>query len=979
MFGSARRALRTAAELQRRFVALTAEDTALPLRVGIGLDAGEAVAVGEGFRGGALNLAARLCSLARPGEVLISDGVVHLVGKVDGFEFIDRGRVAVKGMKQPVHVVQAAFGLASPPEEEQPQRRRRTIVLRLAAVLGLVIAGGIVGTFIIFRGSSGAAARIGANAVGELDPGNARLVTEVPVGNGPSGIAAGPNSLWVSNAVDGTVSRLDPTGARPGTTIQVGGDPEAIAVGEGAVWVAKASARTIAQINPDSNTVVRTIAVGNGPTAIAVGAGAVWVANTIDGTVSRVNPRLGQETQVIAVGGQLGDIIISGDSVWVSRRDPGSVVRIETRSGQIVKSIAVGNGAEGLAAAEGAVWVANENDSTVSKIDPTTNSVTSAVKVGDGPTVLVAAGGALWAANRLAGTLSRIDLQAGDVTKTVDLGNTPSAAVSTGNRIWVTALVPLAAHRGGTLRVTVPNSFCRCLDPMILADPNRWRIAIPLYDGLVGFRRVGGAAGNTLVPDLATNLPTPTDRGRTYTFQLRRGIRFSNGNMVHGRDFRASIERLIHVNQVTRPPYYDGIVGAKACEARPARACDLTKGIAVDDATSTIKIRLTAPDPDFLYKLALMYAFVVPAGSRPHQRPIATGPQVAAIGSYVLPGTGPYRVARFVPAREIRLVRNPYFHEWSKDAQPDGYPDVIAVRESGTDLSAMVKTVEHGQADWVTNLTSADVRRFALRRPAQLHISPTPGTTFMFLNTRVPPFTDRRVRQALNYAVDRRRVVQIDGGLGTDVTCQLLPPSFTGYRPYCPYTRVPAATIWTAPDLAKARALVARSGTRGKRVRVLVGPDRAQLGPYFVSLLRQLGYRAELRPSDSYFEDAADPRKRAQIGELTWFEDFPGPANFFAPIFSCAAYTPKQPATNSNISEFCDQSLDRKAAQAAALQLTDPIAAADAWAKVDRALVNSAPLVPLYTPVRADFVSRRVGNYQYNGQFGALLDQLWLH
>ncbi|HJQ75470.1 MAG TPA: AAA family ATPase, partial [Gaiellaceae bacterium] len=105
VFDSARQALRAAADLQERFVAETVADPSLPLAVGIGLDAGEAVAVDGGYRGGALNLAARLCSLAGPGEVLVSPGVAHLARKVEGLDYVERGTVRVKGLEKPVEVV----------------------------------------------------------------------------------------------------------------------------------------------------------------------------------------------------------------------------------------------------------------------------------------------------------------------------------------------------------------------------------------------------------------------------------------------------------------------------------------------------------------------------------------------------------------------------------------------------------------------------------------------------------------------------------------------------------------------------------------------------------------------------------------------------------------------------------------------------------------------------------------------------------
>jgi ABC-type transport system substrate-binding protein len=255
----------------------------------------------------------------------------------------------------------------------------------------------------------------------------------------------------------------------------------------------------------------------------------------------------------------------------------------------------------------------------------------------------------------------------------------------------------------------------------------------------------------------------------------------------------------------------------------------------------------------------------------------------------------------------------------------------------------------------------------------------------MFLNTRVPPFDDLRVRQALNYAVDRERMVELLGGLlAARPTCQLLPPAVPGYRPYCPYTlnRNPAGT-WTAPDLARARALVAASGTRGMHVEVLAYEQfgRLEYGRYFVSLLRRLGYRSSLRVipelEPDYVEYAGDSRNRAQIGTFGWYADFASAALFLRDLFSCDSFVPAR-ASNRNLSAFCDPGIDATMARAAEIQASDPVPADALWAEADRALVDRAAAVPLVNQHVVGFVSERVGNYQLHPQWLVLLDQLWV-
>jgi class 3 adenylate cyclase len=117
VFQSARQAIRAAMDLQRFFAEETDADQDLPLRVGIGIDSGEAVEMGDGsFRGASLNVAARLCGLAHGEEVLVSEGTTGLAGRLPGLRYVDRGRLSLKGVGHPVHAYRVAW------EEEKESR-----------------------------------------------------------------------------------------------------------------------------------------------------------------------------------------------------------------------------------------------------------------------------------------------------------------------------------------------------------------------------------------------------------------------------------------------------------------------------------------------------------------------------------------------------------------------------------------------------------------------------------------------------------------------------------------------------------------------------------------------------------------------------------------------------------------------------------------------------------------------------------------
>ena len=324
----------------------------------------------------------------------------------------------------------------------------------------------------------------------------------------------------------------------------------------------------------------------------------------------------------------------------------------------------------------------------------------------------------------------------------------------------------------------------------------------------------------------------------------------------------------------------------------------------------------------------------------------------------------------------VVLVRNPRFRVWSAAAQPDGYPDRIVERYGYTGRSA-IRAVERGAADitadgpdetWPPALAAS----LQTGHLSQLYPAPTHVIRGIWLNTRLAPFNDVRVRRAFNLAVDRNRLVEINGGtIAGEVACQFLPPNVNGYSSYCPYN---------GPNLAKARRLVAESGTKGQPVTIWLynitfGP---RLGAYLTSVMQSIGYKAriELLP-----HDRPTWRPDRQVGVLGWGADYPS-ANNILLGFLCNSYT-TDPRTNGNLAGLCDRHLDAQVARAQSLETTNPAAAAGAWHRADRMLTDEAPWVPMAVTLSTDFVGRRVGNYRYcwlsGGVLtGACLDQLWV-
>jgi len=368
--------------------------------------------------------------------------------------------------------------------------------------------------------------------------------------------------------------------------------------------------------------------------------------------------------------------------------------------------------------------------------------------------------------------------------------------------------------------------------------------------------------------------------------------------------------------------------------------------------------------------MAFIQAVVVPADT-----------PAKDMGVTPVPGTGPYKIASYDPNHALRLVRNPSFHPWSRAAQPDGYPDEI-LYSFGPDATSQVTMIENDQDDWMFDQPPPD-RQIEMEQTYlhQLHLSPETGIYYASMNVNLPPFNDIRVRRAINYAVDRRAATIAFGGraLATP-SCQILPPGIPGYKPYCPYTKDPGAG-WTAPDLARARALIKASGTQGQHVTLITDDSSIgrNIGAYLQSLLTSLGYKTDFKPISANIEYTylQNSKNHVQIGLSYWLQDYPAPSDFLNVLYSCASYHPGSDSS-INMSEFCDPQIDARMQKAMATSITDPTAADIMWSSIDRQVTDQAPALVLFVPKQLNFVSSRVGNYTFNPQGFLIFSQLWV-
>jgi peptide/nickel transport system substrate-binding protein len=853
---------------------------------------------------------------------------------------------------------------------------------RLGLAVGLAAGLGLAAAIVVVLISGGSSsARVSGDEIGAIATGTGQLALALPVSSPPTSVAVGRDrAIWVASAAAGTVSRID-SNTRAVTNIPVGSDPVAVAVApDGSVWVANSGDGTVQRVSPSTEKVVATVPVGAGPSALVATDNAVWVANMLNASVSKIDPST-DTVVTFPVGSEPAGIAVGDGSIWVADQGDGTVYRLDQRTGaQVAVPIPVGNGPINIAFGDGAAWVINSTDGTLSRIDAQSNAV-STIPVGQGPYAVAVGAGQVWVSDEYGNAIARVDPARMTVSQTTKTNSAPLGLALAGDRLWIaTDGTGAAAHRGGVLNALASGTWYAtqdvgAFDPGSAYTSFLMRVLVMTSDGLVGYRRAGGIAGSELVPDLAVALPAPTDNGRTYRFQLRAGIRYSNGVPLRASDFPWGLERAFRVGGGPIQ-YFATLVGGQQCMQRPAR-CDLSRGIVADDAANTVTFHLTKPDPELLNQLTLPAAFPVPPGTPVHLR------------ARWVPGTGAYKISYYRPAASnnphahglLVLTRNPYFHQWSAAAQPAGFPNRIVVRTNYT-LAQQVAAVKHGRADLVWDAPpQTDIAALSQSYASQLHPYPNPETTYLWLNARSAPFDSPLARQAFNYAVDRGALSQIPVGpyAGT-VTCQLLPPDSPGFIPYCPYTVDPTRSgKWSAPDVAKAQALVRQSRTSGARV-TLIEPANvgAGYGQALVATLRKIGYRARLLefPPTQYPPLADAPAKfyaRFQAGLGWWLSDYVAASSFFEPLVDCANI-----ASGSNSGGFCDHSLDANINTALSDEAVRPGVALQEWTAIDRKVTNAGVLVPLSNELGSDFVAERVGNYQHNPQWGVLIDQLWV-
>ena len=508
---------------------------------------------------------------------------------------------------------------------------------------------------------------------------------------------------------------------------------------------------------------------------------------------------------------------------------------------------------------------------------------------------------------------------------------------------------------GGTLQAAMVSNPDH-LDPALAYTTETWQILSSTNDGLVTFQRSAGGAGNTIVPDLATAMPAVSKNGLTYTFHVRTGVKFSPpvSRTVEPTDIKFSIERLFRVNS-PGVGYYTGIAGAARYEKTKKGGIS---GIVANDAKHTIVIHLTTRDGTFLEYMAMPFADVVPAG---------TPDSDVSTNSKWRIATGPYMIKQYVPQQSITIVRNPDFHQWTPNI-PNGHLNGIDVT-LGVSPDEAVNQIADGQLDYYFEAVAPD-RLAAIKQqyPSQVHTFSRAALLYFTLNTQKPPMNNVKVRQAINYAVNRDDLVKIFGGQGTP-TENIVPNTFgAAYKPHNFYSY----------NLAKAKQLVAASGTKGMAVQVWSSSTdpQPQAAQYMASVLDSLGYKATVKTMSEgiYYDTVSNQATDPQVSYNEWDEDFPEGEDYVDSQFNGRYIVKVGNNDNSNLN------VPALNAQMNAARMMPVGSARDAaWARLDAEIMKTqAPEVPFMDRNFPKFYSTRLHGIVFNGTFYELFPSMWL-
>jgi oligopeptide transport system substrate-binding protein len=489
------------------------------------------------------------------------------------------------------------------------------------------------------------------------------------------------------------------------------------------------------------------------------------------------------------------------------------------------------------------------------------------------------------------------------------------------------------ARPGGEIVITYKDDVAT-LDPAIGYDWQNWSMIKSLFDGLMDYQ-----PGTTeLRPELAESYEISQD-GTTFTFKLRPGVKFHNGREMTADDVKYSIERV--VNPKTQSPGAGFFASIKGFDAVAGGSAETLEGVTIVDPL-TIRFDLSRPDATFLHVMALNFSHVVPKEDvEKHGPDFGKNPV----------GTGAYRMTEWTLGQRLVFERNP---DYWRQGLP--YLDKITFEVGQEPIVALLR-LQNGEVDVPGDGIPPAKFQEVMDDPeqkARVVIGGQLHTGYITMNTTKPPFDDVKVRQAVNMAINKERIVTLINNRAEPAN-QPLPPSMPGYdKAYQGY----------AYDVDKAKALLAEAGFADGFETELFAMN-TDPNPRIAQAIQQdlaaIGIKASIQALAQANVIAAGGEKDGApmiwSGGMGWIADFPDPSNFYGPILGCGGAV----QGGWNWAWYCNEELDAKAAEADSI--TDPSKSAERyrmWSEIYAGIMEDAPWVPVFHEQRFTMRSPRM-------------------
>jgi ABC-type transport system substrate-binding protein len=505
------------------------------------------------------------------------------------------------------------------------------------------------------------------------------------------------------------------------------------------------------------------------------------------------------------------------------------------------------------------------------------------------------------------------------------------------------------AKRGGTLRVNLSETDFEFLDPALAYDSAGWTVLFATNMTLLNYPDKPAPVGNRLTPEAAAAFPTVSKDGKTYTFTVRSGIKFSDGSALTAASFKRAIERAADPNEGSPAiAFLHTVVGADARNDGKAKS---VSGVTANGQKLTVK--LTKADPTFLAQIAMPFFAAV----KPNM-------PINPKGENVYPSAGPYHIVSRDVGRQLVLERNKNY-KGSRPSNADRIVITVLTDQAQSFLQTKAGQVDYDMGGVPPTAHQELFNRYGVNK-SRYFVNPGVNVFYVALNTSRPAFQSVKVRQAVNYAIDRPAMLRVGGLLAGKRTDQILPPSMRGFRDAKLYPIKGA-------DPAKAKQL---AGGASSNVTILHTTSASSVarGQILQFNLKQMGLNPTLKPQPFgvAIKTAGDKKGEFDAFLIGWLADYPDPFDFVNVLMDGNNI---QDSNNSNYA-YLNIAKYNQAMNAAARLSGNP--RYEAYGKLDVDLMkNAAPWAPMYNGNTREFIGARLTNYIYHPVYaGAVLNAL---